>query len=54
MTKERALEILEELSRSGDYEMAHSEADDVLCELLVSLGHQDVVDLWVKVGKWYA
>ena len=54
MTKEEALDILEELSKSGDFEMAHSEADDVLSELLVSLGYRDVVDVWVKVGKWYA
>lgn len=54
MTKESALDILEELAKSGDYEMAHSEADDVLCELLASLGFDDVVAAWAKVGKWYA
>lgn len=38
----------------GDPEASHSVADAALCDLLVSLGYQDVVDAWEKVEKWYA
>jgi hypothetical protein len=38
----------------GDYEAAHSQADDILCKLLTDLGFADVVAEFDKVGKWYA
>lgn len=37
-----------------DPEAAHVEADKVLCNLLVSLGYEDVVEAWHKVPRWYA
>lgn len=54
MTKEQAIEKLKELQKNGDYESAHGDADEVLCELLKALGYEDVVAEWDKVGKWYA
>lgn len=54
MTREQAIDQLKKQQGSGDYEVAHGEADAVLCELLVALGYQDVVDEWEKVPKWYA
>jgi len=39
---------------NGDTEIAHCNADDYLCELLIGLGLQDVVDEYEKVDKWYA
>ncbi len=54
MTREEAIKLLQECARSGDIEAAHSDADDVLCSLLMSLGYEDVVDEWCKVDKWYA
>lgn len=38
----------------GDPEIAHVNADEVLCELLKSLGFSDVVKEFKKVPKWYA
>ena len=38
----------------GDPEIAHVNADEVLCELLTSLGFSDVVEEFKKVPKWYA
>jgi len=38
----------------GDPEIAHVNADEVLCELLTSLGFSDVVKEFKKVPKWYA
>ena len=37
-----------------DYERAHSNADDLLCELLRKLGFDSVVNAFGEVGKWYA
>lgn len=49
----RALELLEECPK-GDPEAAHPLADEVLCDLLESLGYGDVVAAWRKIDKWYA
>lgn len=45
---------LRQLQKPRDVELAHYEADKVLCELLRSLNFDDVVDEWEKVDKWYA
>ena len=37
-----------------DVEAVHGIADDILCDLLIDLGFQDVVDEYNKVEKWYA
>ena len=37
-----------------DNEIAHVEADDLLCRLLQELGYSEVVEVYEKVGKWYA
>lgn len=62
MDKEGAIKKLKELNvpiiqKPGgrawrDGEGAHYDADEVLCDLLISLGYQDVVDEWNKVEKW--
>lgn len=39
---------------SSDTESAHSNADDLLCELLIKLGFKEVVDIYEQVGKWYS
>ena len=54
MTKEEAIEQLQSHVLNGDWESAHSIGDDILCELLTSLGYQEVVDVYAKIGKWYA
>ena len=38
----------------GDAEVAHSEADDLLCKLLVKLGYHDIIVEYEKIQKWYA
>ena len=52
--EKEAIEILKRLQNETDIEMAHVEADDVLTDLLTSLGYQDVVDAYEEVPKWYA
>lgn len=54
MDRETALARLKECAESLDAELAHGTADEVLCDLLRSLGYDDVVDVWETVDKWYA
>ncbi len=52
--KTEILEKLKELRYEMDTEAAHSDADELLCELLIELGHQDIVDAFNQIDKWYA
>ena len=45
---------MELLIECGDPEYAHSRADELLCELLDSLGYGKIVELYSYVDKWYA
>ncbi len=54
MDREDAIALLKEQQNNGDKEIAHIEADKILCNLLVSLGYADVVAEWNEIGKWYA
>jgi len=45
-------EMSQWVSNDGDHEGEHSEADELLCRLLVELGYEDVVEEWNKVYKW--
>jgi hypothetical protein len=53
MTREEAIKKLNEINKEYR-ELAHIEADEILCQFLVSLGYQDVVDTWDEIPKWYA
>lgn len=53
--RDKALTTLRSIPKVGsDTEMNHVRADDVLCDLLRSLGYGDVVDAWEDISKWYA
>jgi hypothetical protein len=54
MTREEAIETLKTLAKDLDGEVAHKEADVVLCQLLFTLGYGDVVDEYHRIYKWYA
>lgn len=56
MTTDEAKAKLQDIidNNGGDLEAAHLEADDIITDLLFSLGYEDVVALWLKVPKWYA
>jgi len=56
MTREEAIKELKE-TQEGNYDVegAHGYADGVLCDLLTSLGYEDVVKAYNAVQpKWYA
>lgn len=54
MSREEAINKLKILQEMGDKEIAHCNADDVICELLKSLGYEDVVKAYDVIDKWYA
>lgn len=54
MTPEEAVALLKTLQAGDDPERDHRVADDILCDLLTTLGHEDVVREYLKVDKWYA
>jgi hypothetical protein len=55
MDRETALQLLERFNRDDcDEEYSHIRADEILCELLTSLGYEDVVEAFKKIKKWYA
>ena len=46
MTREEAIAVLENCQHEYDEEEAHKKADEVLCDLLTTLGYSDVVAEW--------
>ena len=54
MNREDAINQLKDQQDSTDTECAHCEADDIICELLESLGYKDVVEEYNKIDKWFA
>jgi hypothetical protein len=53
MKRKEAIDQLREIQEMADIGVAHRLADDILCELLHSLGYADVVAEYNKVGKWF-
>lgn len=53
-TSARMVNKLKALQSNPDKEAAHSQADKILCDLLNSLGYDDVVKEFEKLEKWYA
>ena len=53
MTREEAIERLKKAQGCGDTERSHEGADEVLCEVLLTLGYGDVVEEYRNVEKWY-
>ena len=54
MTKGEAIAELISVQSHGDVEMAHIRADQILSELLESMGCADVVEQYDLIRKWYA
>lgn len=56
MSKEEFAERMYEINEKygDDPEMAHGEADKLMCECLKSLGYDDGVHGFERIEKWYA
>lgn len=52
--KEAIEKMKECVKNNGDIEVAHLDADNILCDVLTQLGYKELVDLYNKVDKWYA
>jgi hypothetical protein len=46
--------LLIDSNNSDDPETDHIDADDLLCEALTLLGQKEIVDIFMKIGKWYS
>jgi len=54
MTKEELLILLQTQADNSDYEGAHFVADRAICDFLKAQGHEDIVEAYRLIGKWYA
>lgn len=51
------IEVMDEMDVTcftGDPELDHKRADNILCRFLRDLGYDDLVDLYEQVEKYYA
>ena len=53
MSPSEAIRKLLDLQNNEDMEYAHLEADNILCELLDSLGYEEVVEAFHDIDKEY-
>lgn len=54
MTPEEFKKQMEDIWEHNNPESGHENADNLMCELLRSLGYGDGVDIFNKEYKWYA
>lgn len=45
---------LVKLQEMRDTELAHIEADDILCDFLRKLGYLNIVTAYLSIKKWYS
>lgn len=50
----KAIEKLKHQQKNNNKESAHMIADEILCNVLETLGHKTLVEKYRQVGKWYA
>lgn len=53
MTPEEFAEKMKALI-SGDLECQHCDMDDLMCQLLRSLGYEKGVEIFEEADKWYS
>ena len=53
-TRQEAIDDLKELQTNLDPEDGHVDADQILVDLLESLGYVDVTLEYEKIEKWYS
>lgn len=54
MTPSEARVAMNKAKFAGDAEDQHYSGDSILCALLINLGHEDIVEAWSDLEKWYA
>ena len=53
MTPEEFAKAMKE-TQCSDTEIAHCLADDLMCDLLKSLGYEEGIAIFLESDKWYA
>lgn len=53
LLEQDCLETLDEIAKMTDFEAAHKEADDELCEFLDQLGFYEIVNRYSEIEKYY-
>lgn len=48
------LQKMKALEGITDLESSHWDADEILCDMLNSMGFNELVDAYNKLDKWYA
>lgn len=54
MTPEEFKNEMQKLDENGDTEVSHSNMDDLMCDLLESLGYKEGIKIFKASEKWYA
>lgn len=54
MTPRKFTIEMKKIAQIDDPEIAHGEADDLLCEVLKKLGYEKGVKVFEDIPKWYA
>ncbi len=54
MEKQDYINQMIALQGLDDIEIIHGQADSLLCQFLIDLGHKDLVEEYKKVDKWYS
>ena len=50
----KLVQEIHEIEKLNDTEDGHVLADRILCELLISLGYEKVINAYNKLNKWYS
>jgi hypothetical protein len=53
MKEKEVIEYLKQQQENSDTEDSHINADNILCEFLIELGFERIVEEFEKVNKWY-
>ncbi len=52
---DRYAEQMQKIAERDDLEVAHAQADELLCEILKAIGgYEKTLAAYESVGKWYA
>jgi hypothetical protein len=54
ITPDEFFRRMREIEKSADPEGGHLAADELMCEILDDLGYGDGVEIFERMGKWYA
>jgi len=54
LTPQEFAEKMKNISMNDDTEMGHVNMDNLMCEVLESLGYKEGIDVFRNTGKWYA